>query len=91
MLTTRRLLECVRVGDWMTSIDLADTYFHIMIRPSHRKYLRFELEGQVFQYTRLPFGYSLAPRTFSKCMEAALEPLRRRGLRILTYLNRLFI
>lgn len=71
----------------MTSIDLAGAYFHIPIRRGHKKFLRFALEGKVFQHTRLPFGYSLAPRTFSKCVEAGLEPLRRKGLRSLMYLD----
>ena len=39
----------------------------------------------------LPFGYSLAPHTFSKCVETALEPLRRQGKRILFYLDDLLI
>lgn len=35
----------------------------------------------------LPFGISLAPRTFTRCMDAVLSPLRRRGIRILNYLD----
>ena len=33
------------------------------------------------------FGISLAPRTFTRCMDAVLAPLRREGVRILNYLN----
>ncbi|XDV39369.1 hypothetical protein PO909_008624 [Leuciscus waleckii] len=55
---------------------------------SHRwRYLRFAFEGQTYQYTVLPFGLSLAPRTFTKCMDAALAPLRLRGMRVLNYLD----
>ena len=43
--------------------------------------------GQAYQYTVLPFGLSLAPRTFTKCMDAALAPLRLRGMRVLNYLD----
>ncbi len=35
----------------------------------------------------LPFGLALAPRTFSKCVDAALSPLRASGIRILNYLD----
>ena len=87
MLTVKQLLECVRPGDWMTSVDLKDAYFHIPIVPEHRKFLRFAVGESCYEYQRLPFGYSLAPRTFSKCVEAALEPLRRQGFRILTYID----
>ncbi|KAI2653632.1 ORF V: Enzymatic polyprotein [Labeo rohita] len=55
--------------------------------PHHRRFLRFAFEGVAYQYTVLPFGLSLAPRTFTKCMDAALAPLRQRGIRILNYLD----
>ncbi len=53
--------------------------------PHHRRFLRFAFEGVAYQYTVLPFGLSLAPRTFTKCMDAALSPLRQMGIRILNY------
>ena len=28
-------------GDWAVSLDLTDTYYHIPIAPSSRKYFRF--------------------------------------------------
>ncbi|KAK5881766.1 hypothetical protein CesoFtcFv8_022528 [Champsocephalus esox] len=84
-------MECVHQGDWCTSIDLKDAYFHITIIPKHRKFLRFSFQGISYQYNRLSFGYSLAPRTFSKCVETALEPLRRGGMRVLFYLDDLLL
>ena len=47
--------------------------------------------GVVYEYQCLPFGYSLAPRTFSKCVETALGPPRRQGKRVLFYLDDLLI
>ncbi len=49
--------------------------FHIQIAPHHR-------EGMAYQYMILPFGLSLARRTFTKCMDAALSPLRQMENRI---------
>ncbi len=40
-----------------------------------------------YQYTILPFGLSLAPHTFTKCMDAALSLRRQLGIRILNYLD----
>ena len=91
MLTIKRLLTCVQRNDFGISIDLKDAYFHVPIKLKHRRFLRFAFEGKKYEYTRLPFGYALAPRTFSKCVEAALEPLRRRGIRILAYLDDLLV
>ncbi|KAL0202363.1 hypothetical protein M9458_000381, partial [Cirrhinus mrigala] len=74
-------------GDWFTTVDLQDAYFHIPIHKDHKKYLRFYFQGNAYEYNVLPFGLSLAPRTFTKCMDAALIPLRRQGLRIANYLD----
>ena len=91
MLTIRALLRFVRKGDWFTSLDLKDAYFHVPVRQAHRRFLRFAFMGVAYEYQCLPFGYSLAPRTFSKCVEAALGPLRRQGKRVLFYLDDLQI
>ncbi|MGL5643349.1 MAG: reverse transcriptase domain-containing protein, partial [Metamycoplasmataceae bacterium] len=87
MLTLKFIIAQIRAGDWFVSIDLKDAYFHIQVTPRHRKFLRFAFEGKVFQYRVLPFGLALAPRTFTKCMDAALAPLRLQGIRILNYLD----
>ena len=50
-------------GEWVSSIDLSDTYLHIPIHPNSRKYLRFCYKSQVFQFTSLPFGLVTAPRS----------------------------
>ncbi len=87
MITLKQILSQIRTGDWFCSLDLQDAYFHIQIAPHHRRFLRFAFEGVAYQYTVLPFGLSLAPRTFKKCMDAALSPLRQMGIRILNYLD----
>ena len=87
MLTTSTLLSRVRRGTWFTSVDLKDAFFHISIYPPHRKFLRFSLDGEVYQYTVLPFGMSLSPRVFTKCTQAAVAPLRAQGVRLDTYLD----
>ena len=87
MLTTASLLRKVRRGAWFTSVDLKDAFFHVSIYPPHRKFLRFALDGEVYQYTVLPFGMSLSPRVFTKCTQAAIAPLRAQGIRLDTFLD----
>ena len=48
-------------GEWVSSIDLSDSYLHIPIHPNSRKYLRFCYRSQVVQFTSLPFGLATAP------------------------------
>ncbi len=87
MITLKQILAQIRPGDWFASVDLKDAYFHIQIAPHHSRFLRFAFEGTAYQYSVLPFGLALAPRTFSKCVDAALSPLRASGMRILNYLD----
>ena len=87
MLTTKSLLELIRPGDWATSLDLKDAFFHVPVLQSHRKYLRFHFKGQSYQYNVMPFGYTLAPLVFTRLLEKALVPLRREGNRIYAYID----
>ncbi len=87
MMTQKRIFGCVRPLDWFAAIDLKDAYFHVSILPRHRPFLRFAFEGRAYQYKVLPFGLSLSPCVFTKVAEAALVPLRERGVRILNYLD----
>ncbi len=87
MLTLKSILSQVQEGDWFITVDLKDAYFHIQVVQRHRKFLRFAFGGKAYQYKVLPFGLALAPRTYIKCIDAALAPLRLQGIRILNYLD----
>ncbi|KAI2653826.1 Gag-Pol polyprotein [Labeo rohita] len=77
----------IQSGDWFVTVDLKDAYFYVEILPQHRKFLRFAFGGEAYQYRVLPFGLALSPRTYTKCMDAALAPLRLQGIRILNYID----
>ncbi len=87
MLTLRQVVSQIRSKDWFVTIDLKDAYFHVSIRPCHRKFLRFAFGGKAYQYRVLPFGLALSPRTFTKVVDAVLAPLRLQGIRILNYID----
>lgn len=42
----------------MTTIDLMDDYFLISVDDNDLKYLRFKIEGHLYQFTCLHFGLS---------------------------------
>ncbi len=87
MLTIKMIVSQIQSGDWFVTIDLKDAYFHVEILPQHRKFLRFAFGGEAYQYRVLPFDLALSPRTYTKCMDAALAPLRLRGICILNYID----
>ncbi len=70
MLTVKQVVSQIRSEDSFVTIDLKDAYFHVSIFPSHRKFLRFAFRGKAYQYRVLPFGLTLSPRTFTKCVDA---------------------
>ena len=76
-----QLLHSVIPGDWFTSINHSlwhsnsNRLYDIAIHPVHRKFLRFAFEGTTYEYLFLPFEWSLAPWTFTKCLKATPVPL----------------
>ena len=83
--------ETIRVslhkGEWVTSLDFSDAYFHIPIHPRSRKYLRFFLNSKAYQFTALPFGLATAPLEFTKVVKEGKLMAQTRGIRIHQYLD----
>lgn len=57
------------MNNFCTSINLRGIYIRVPVLPHHRKFLCFAFQEVVYEYTRIPFVYALAPRTFYKCVE----------------------
>ena len=74
-------------GEWVSSIDLSDTYLHIPIHPNSRKYLRFCHRSQVFQFTSLPFVLATAPQVFTMIVKEVKLMALSRGIRLHQYLD----
>ena len=87
METAASIRRAVRQDDWATSLDLSDAYFHILIAPRFRKFLRFCWKGKVLQFRTLPFGLSLAPYVFSRIVAAFVQFIRTQGIRFHAYLD----
>ena len=64
METQRAIRKALHQGEWVTSIDLKDAYFHVPVKSAARKYLRFFHDSQTYQFKALPFGLTSAPQEF---------------------------
>ena len=72
---------------FMASLDLKDAYYSIPIHPLDRKFLRFQWNGELFQFRALPNGLSPGPRIFTKVLKVPLTVLRSMGHVIVAYID----
>ena len=91
METLNSILSIVQPGVWLASLDLKDAYFHVPIARAHWKYLRFAIDGRLYQYKVTPFGLSLAPMLFTRVVLAVVGWLRVNGIHLHAYLDDLLI
>ena len=87
METAQFVLQSIRHGDWMISLDLQDAYLQVPVRPESRRYLRFCLDNEVYQFRVLCFGLSSTPQVFTRVMAPVSSIMHRFGFRILRYLD----
>ena len=87
MKTPETIRLSLKTREWVTSLDFSDAYFHIPIAQRSRKYLRFFLFNQTFQFTALPFGLATAPLEFTKVVKEVKLMAQARGIRIHQYLD----
>lgn len=85
--TASSIRAAIQRDDWATSLDLRDAYFHLLIHPRFRQWLRFTWANRVFQFRALPFGLSLSPWVFTRVTREVAIILRRRGIRVRMYLD----
>ena len=79
METLQAALKVVTPGCFMASIDLKDAYYTVPVEKEHRKFLRLEWEGQLWQFNCMPNGLALAPHKFTELMKPVFATLRERG------------
>ena len=87
MTTLKQIRESLRNGQWAIQIDIKSAYCHIPMHCRHRCLLRFRYKGKVYQFKTLPFGLSMAPKTFTQCTWPILLYCCKLGIMLLLYLD----
>ena len=87
METATSIRDSLHPGDWATSTDLKDAYFHILVHPRDRKWLRFVWKDKTYQFRSLPFGLAPAPWAFTKITRELCMHTRQAGIRLRVYLD----
>ena len=83
--------DLLRPGDYLTKVDLQDAYFAVPIAREQRHLLRFRLDGELFEFTCLPFGLAPALGVFTKLRKPVVATLRRMGIRVVIYIDDILI
>ena len=83
--------ETIRIplqqGEWVTSLDFSNAYFHIPVHNRSRKFLWFHFQNQTYQFRALPFSLSAAPMEFTCMVKEVKLMAQSRGIRIRQYLD----
>lgn len=71
----------------MSTIDLANAYRSVMIRPSDRNYFGLAFRGQFYVDNCLCFGSRSAPFIFNRITDSVCHYMRDRGILCFNYLD----
>jgi hypothetical protein len=80
----RHIFAGMRFG---SILDISSAFHHIQMHHGSWKYLGFKFRGQYYHWRSLPFGLKTAPVVFSKVVQPIVGLWRRRGFRVLQYLD----
>ena len=78
-----QVVKLILLGDSMFTVDLKDGYYHMNMSQQAIPYMGL----QFYAYVVLPFGLAISPLVFCKIIWAIITHLRKKGHRILAYLN----
>ena len=87
METPETIRTSLQAGEWVTSVDFKDAYFHIPIQSQSRKYMPFHIQNRSYQFKALPSGLSTAPMEFTVVAKEVKFLALQRGIRIHQYLD----
>ena len=85
------LKDILQERDFIVKLGLKDAYLTVPIHKDHQCFLQFRWENRFFQFVALPFGLSSAPWIFTKILKPVVVFLRRRGIRLIIYLDDILI
>ena len=79
------VLQMVKPGSFMASIDLKDAYYSVPIATSvpittaDQKYLKFQWRGKLYKYVCFPNGLAFCPSKFTKLLKPVYSHLSQLG------------
>ena len=72
----QEVLDIIRPGSYMVTIDFTHGFYSLKVDPSSEKYLKAICLGKTWVFKCLPMGYSRSPLHFCKLLKVPLTYLR---------------
>ena len=72
----QEVLDIIRPGSYMVTIDFTHGFYSLKVHPSSEKYLKAVCLGKTWVFKMLPMGYSRSPLHFCKLLKVPLTFLR---------------
>lgn len=69
-------------GCWYSKLDLSNCFLSFPLHPSAMPHFIFRFEGRMYQFVRMPFGLSSAPRICTELLSVVAYGLSQEGLRL---------
>ena len=82
----QNILQMVKSGVWMASVDLKDAYYSVPINKEYQKYLKFPWKYPL-KFIVMPNGYGPVMRAFTKLMKPTFSFLRSEGYLSVIYVD----
>lgn len=76
------LIEKVQGSQWLTVIDLKDGYFQIEIAERDRYKTAFKFDNMIYEWNRMPMGFTNAPGIFQEAMDKLFNDLTDQGVEV---------
>jgi hypothetical protein len=84
-------VEASHPGCWYGKLDLSNCFLSFPLHPSVRRYFCFRFEGELYQFTHMPFGLSTAPRVCTQLLSVVNFALAELGIIDIRYLDDFFL
>ena len=75
----KTVLQMVKPGCFLASIDLKNAYYSVPIATADQKYLKFQWRGKLYKYLCFPNVLAFCPRKFTKLLKPVHLRLRQLG------------
>lgn len=74
-------LDQLQSGTIFTTLDLANGFLHVPIKPECQKYTSFVTHSGQYEFKRVPFGLCNSPAVFCRFINVIFRPLINRGIK----------